>query len=211
MVYFVRHGQSEDNVAPVFQTVESPLSKQGRAQAAQLAQRVRDLSFECLVSSPQPRALQTAETIAEITHHSIETSNLFVERIKPTSIDGKSWYDETASATWRKWEQSFAASGPQVEDGETATHIITRADNALEFLLAKEAENIVAVSHAHFIRTIIARVLLGDALTADILKRFYELVAVENTGITVLQYSNAFEEDYRWRVWSLNDHAHFKG
>ena len=31
VVYFVRHGQSEDNVAPVFQAPESPLSAVGHA------------------------------------------------------------------------------------------------------------------------------------------------------------------------------------
>ena len=30
VVYFVRHGQSEDNVAPVFQSPDSPLSAVGR-------------------------------------------------------------------------------------------------------------------------------------------------------------------------------------
>ena len=30
VVYFVRHGQSEDNIAPVFQSPDSPLSAVGR-------------------------------------------------------------------------------------------------------------------------------------------------------------------------------------
>ena len=39
VVYFVRHGQSEDNVAPVFQSPDSPLSAVGRNQAARIAAR----------------------------------------------------------------------------------------------------------------------------------------------------------------------------
>ena len=29
-IYFIRHGQSEDNAAPVFQAPDSPLSELGR-------------------------------------------------------------------------------------------------------------------------------------------------------------------------------------
>ena len=46
VVYFVRHGQSEDNVAPVFQSPDSPLSAVGRNQAARIAARVATLAFD---------------------------------------------------------------------------------------------------------------------------------------------------------------------
>lgn len=51
--------------------------------------------------------------------------------------------------------------------------------------------------------------LLGNNLTGELLKRFQMLASVENTGITVLRYKDAYEEDPRWRLWTLNDHAHF--
>jgi broad specificity phosphatase PhoE len=52
VVYFVLHGQSEDNVAPVFQSPDSPLSAVGRAQAARMAERVAKLAFQALLASP---------------------------------------------------------------------------------------------------------------------------------------------------------------
>ena len=52
VVYFVRHGQSEDNVAPVFQSPHSPLSAVGRQQAERIAERVSHLSFDALLASP---------------------------------------------------------------------------------------------------------------------------------------------------------------
>lgn len=55
-VYFVRHGESEGNVTPVFQTPDSPLSKKGREQAFHIAQRLSRLSFNVLVASPMERA-----------------------------------------------------------------------------------------------------------------------------------------------------------
>ena len=56
VVYFVRHGQSEDNVAPVFQSPHSPLSEVGRTQAQRIAARVAKLAFDALLTSPYQRA-----------------------------------------------------------------------------------------------------------------------------------------------------------
>lgn len=208
-VYFVRHGQSVDNAAPVFQAYDSPLSEKGRKQAEQLAERARHISFDSLVASPQKRAKETAQKIAAATDHKIEFSDLFIERFKPTSIDGKPWDDELANKTWREWEKSLVTPGLKIEDGENYDEILARAEKALRYLQERREQSIVVVSHGHFIRTIIARVLLGNAITPETLKNFYKLTSLENTAITVLHFKDAYEEEARWRLWSLNDHAHF--
>lgn len=56
IVYFVRHGQSVDNAAPVFQSVNTPLSEKGQEQAKTLAKRLSELDFESLISSSLQRA-----------------------------------------------------------------------------------------------------------------------------------------------------------
>lgn len=66
-VYFVRHGQSVDNASPVFQSVDSPLSKKGIAQANSIAERLSVIEFEALIASPVQRAKETAEYISEKT------------------------------------------------------------------------------------------------------------------------------------------------
>lgn len=209
IVYLVRHGQSEDNAAPVFQSYSSPLSTKGKSQAEKVANRIKHLSFEALISSPQERAKQTAGAIASKTNKEAEFSDLFVERIKPTAMDGKSYDDQQARRTWREWEKSLLTPGYKVEDGENYDSIVARADKALDFLQKRDEKTLVVVSHGHFIRTIIARVLLGPGLNSTNLKRFYDLISIENTGITVLHFREAYEEPAQWRLWSLNDHAHF--
>lgn len=208
-VYIVRHGQSEDNAAPVFQAYDSPLSEKGLSQAAAIAARVKHLSFDALIASPQLRAQQTAQAIADMSNKQVETSDYFVERIKPSALDGKPWADEDATALWREWESSIVIPDTKAQDGENFSEIVDRADRALDYLQNRDEDTIVVVSHGHFIRTLIARVLVGDELDGKLLKRFYELTSLENTAITVLKYRDGFEEDYRWRLWTLNDHAHF--
>jgi broad specificity phosphatase PhoE len=209
VVYFVRHGQSIDNASPVFQSADSPLSPIGQRQASQIADRISSLSFEGLIASPYPRAAQTAHVIADKTGMSVEFSELFTERIKPTSIDGKPWSDEQANKVWREWEESLYNPASRIEDGENYDDIVQRADNALAYLLKRSEQSMVVVSHGHFLRTIVSRVLLGDRLNGEILRKIQMVASMENTAITVLLYKDAFEEDECWRLWTYNDHAHF--
>lgn len=208
-IYFVRHGQSVDNASPVFQSIDSPLSEKGRNQAKNIAERLSSVKFETLIASPIQRAKETAQYIAEKTDKDIVFSELFVERIKPSKIDGRPWTDDAASKVWRAWEETLYTPGSRISDGENYDDIIVRVDQALAFLEARPESTLAVVTHGYFLRALVARVLLGGDLTGAIMKRFQERASVENTAITVLNYRDAFEEGFAWRLWTLNDHSHF--
>jgi broad specificity phosphatase PhoE len=208
-VYLVRHGQSIDNTSPVFQSVNAPLSEKGIAQAKKIAERLTTLQFETLISSPVQRAKETAEHISKKTSKKILFSDLFVERIKPTEIDGKPWSDEDANKIWREWEETLYIPGKRTSDGENFDDTIARVDRSLVFLEEQSESTLAVVTHGYFLRAVVARVLLGDSLTGPIMKRFQERTSIENTAITVLDYRDALEEGFAWRLWTLNDHSHF--
>jgi probable phosphoglycerate mutase len=207
-VYFVRHGQSQANVAPVFQAPDSPLSEIGHRQAERIAERVSKLPVEALIASPFRRSSETAEAIAKMTGMEVEYSELFVERIKPTCINGKPYDDEAANAIWRHWDKSLYTPGKRVLDGENFDDLVERADNALAFLRKRPERSLVVVTHGYFLRTILARVLWGEMISGDAFKRFQRTASMENTGVTVLRYQGGFEEEPSWRLWTYNDHAH---
>lgn len=208
IVYFVRHGQSKDNASPVFQSTESPLSELGISQVNKIAQRVSSLMFESLISSPLPRASQTAEIIAEKTGKKPEYSELFVERIKPSDINGKPYTDDRASRKWREWEKSLYTSSIKIGDGENYDEITKRAAQALDWLENRPEASLVVVTHGYFLRVIIAKVLLGEHLTPETSKSFQKIAWMENTGISAIRLSKGFEDDYMWRLWTYNDIAH---
>ncbi len=207
-IYFVRHGQSEHNAAPVFQGADSPLSEQGILQAQTMAERLANIPFEALISSPFPRAQQTAQAIADKTDHEIVISDLFRERGKPSDIEGKPYVDAAANKRYREYIQTMYTSEGRIGDAENYNDIVMRADKALAYLLARPETTMTVVTHGWFLRVIIARVLLGDRLTGADLRRFEELITISNTGITILNYQDAYEEDFRWRLETLNDQSH---
>ncbi len=79
----IRHGETPLNVARVLQPADTPLSANGLAQAARLAQRLAaglPLKPAAIVSSDLPRALQTAQALAAATGLGLGTSALLHER-----------------------------------------------------------------------------------------------------------------------------------
>ncbi|MES3005189.1 MAG: histidine phosphatase family protein [Patescibacteria group bacterium] len=208
-IYFVRHGESEDNTRPVFQSIESPLSERGREQVLKVAERATKLDFEALVSSGYTRAKETAEAIAEATNKLPEYSDLFTERVKPSFINGKPHEDVEAVKVGKEWKKSLFQKGLKVQDGENYEEIVERADKALDFLKNHKAKNILVVTHGFFLRVIMARVMLGNSMTEENLKHFQSVASMKNTGLSVLQYARWSDEvEPKWRFWIYNDHNH---
>lgn len=206
-VYFVRHGQSVGNVTPEFQKLESPLSEKGHEQSKRIAERAKHIEFETLICSPLARTRETCEPIAQATGKEPEYSDLFVERTKPTGLEGKLHTDEEAGRVWEDWNKSLYTSGLRVGDGENFDDLIERADKALAFLQNRPEKSLLVVTHGYFLRTIFARVLLGDALTGEAFKAFQSHIEMQNTGLSALKYGDRYEGP-GWHVWIYNDHAH---
>lgn len=62
----VRHGETDWNVTGRYQGQDDPpLNAKGLAQAHELAEALKDISLDVLVTSPLRRAYQTAEILAE--------------------------------------------------------------------------------------------------------------------------------------------------
>lgn len=210
-VYFVRHGQSTHNISPVFQSPQADLSDQGIIQAQATAERLAHVPFDALISSPYPRAHQTAKTIADKTGHKIITSELFTERRKPSAVEGKPYDDAAAAQLYERYIQTIYDATGRVEDAENFGDLVARADHALDYLRTRPEATMAVVTHGWFLRVIIARVILGDQLTGETLQRFVELITASNTGITTLHYKDTHAEDFRWRLETLNDRSHFAG
>lgn len=207
IIYFVRHGQSEDNISPVFQSAESPLSLHGKEQAKIVAKRVAKIDFDVLLSSTFPRAKETAQAISETTGKEPEYTDLFVERIKPAEIGGKSLDDEEAKKVSKAWNDSLHNGAPRVPGGENFEDIVARADKALQYLMDRPEKRIVVVTHGYFLRTMIARIMLGDSLTQANFKSFQSHAEIENTGLTVIIHQETYMAN-GWHLWIYNDHSH---
>lgn len=215
IIYLVRHGQSEDNVLPIYQSPHSHLTSTGQKQAEFLAERVAKLPIEAIISSTYTRAKETAEIISSKIKKPVELSDLFVERKKPSQVEGRPHTDEAAAKLFNEHEESMYTPGLKVSDGENFEELKTRSLQALELLASRPEKNILVITHAGFLRSLLATVFFGEKLDGKVLRTFFRGVrSTENTGLSVFKYDDNYKNSIYgagnspWALWIWNDHAH---
>ncbi|MCA9351711.1 class I tRNA ligase family protein [Patescibacteria group bacterium] len=138
-VYFVRHGESEDNVAQLFGRPDSPLTDLGREQARESGKKLKSEEITKIYTSPYPRAIETANIIAkEIGYqgeiailedlHEIDQGNLAGTPLLPKN--------ERLPNVFKK--------------GESHKDFIARINRIKEFIKNEAEENSLFVSHTGF-------------------------------------------------------------
>jgi probable phosphoglycerate mutase len=92
IIYFVRHGETENNAKGIRQGPDGGLSPNGKMQALETALRFPKNKGrpEVIIASPYERTKQTAEIIARELKMPVEYSDLLVERKNPSEIVGHS-------------------------------------------------------------------------------------------------------------------------
>jgi broad specificity phosphatase PhoE len=154
-LYFLRHGESQDNADRIWSRKDTPLTEQGRAQAMLAGQsaKAQGLAFDVIIASPLPRAHETARIFAEqINHdHEIEPFEMLVERDWGV-LEGKSGESLFGHPYIRK-DLEYV---PSVEPND-AVH--DRARQAVEYLKSRPESAILVVGHDSFGRAM-QRILL---------------------------------------------------
>lgn len=81
MIYFVRHGQTDDNANGNLLTGWSatPLNEKGFAQARETAENLKDIEFDICFCSP---LLRTKQTLAEIIKYHKNLNVIYDDRLK---------------------------------------------------------------------------------------------------------------------------------
>ncbi len=203
-VYFVRHGATDGSVGNIQQSAQTPLNDLGVKEASLLAARAGSLQFETLYSSPAARASDTAAAVASITSHSVEVSDLFAERKRPSRFDG---WDKTLPeyVMYREAEvANLHEADWKFEDSESFTELTDRTKTAFDLLQEKSGDTMV-VSHEYIAKFFATYVLSSGVPTPELWAQMYKALRLSNTGITVFQYS----PETNWQLLTWNDHAHF--
>ncbi len=146
-IYFLRHGQTELNKKVVHQSPDTPLSKLGREQAEAIAQKIKNLPIELVITSPYERAYETAQIVNRMFSAPLETNEFFTELRKPSELEGRSWL--SPKSLWVMGQLYFRAGNNDwhYSDEENLGEFQKRAFNALQCLARREEQNILVVTH----------------------------------------------------------------
>lgn len=150
-IWVVRHGQTDLNAGKLMQgRSDIPLNDVGRQQANLTREKIGDVVFDAVYSSPLDRAIETASIISGFSRDDIVTDERIIE------------------ADFGKYEQKpYAGVGipmtlywtmpeifPAPKTVETTQHMIARVNSFFSELEQKDYDNVLVACHGGIIRVI---------------------------------------------------------
>jgi probable phosphoglycerate mutase len=167
------------------------LNQQGRAEAERLAERLAQIPFSGIYSSPMERAQDTANAIARVLELHVSTE-AGMNEIDYGDWTGKTFNELDRLAEWRRYNTCRHAA--QIPGGESMPQLLQRAGQTVERLRKSHDGDMVAlVSHADWIRAVAAHY---TGASFDVLQKF----EVNPASISVLRV-----HDCEGRVIYWND------
>lgn len=160
IIYLMRHGEptyrdTANMQLPGMGAELGPLTPDGRAQAEKAAADPRLQDIDLIVSSPYPRALQTAAIVSRITNKPLEVAVGIFEWLPATDFRAMRHADITAS--WQEYKANCGVHKPddKYPDWETHAQMRKRALQALEpFLARQDLQKLLIVCHGGIMRAL---------------------------------------------------------
>ena len=184
-VYFVRHGESEGNVAKVYQGEDAVLSAQGIAQSSMLASRIKELPVDTIISSDLARARVTAEIIGDALKKEVMYVPLFRELSLPNELIGLS-FSHKKSVRIRKMRIANQDDPDwRYSNEENFFDATARADDALKLVEQLPSKRVIVVTHSHFVFHLVARIIFPQGLSPRDFYQFKKNMDIANAGVTL--------------------------
>ncbi len=196
----VRHGETHWNAEGRIQGKEdSPLTERGILQAKAVAVRLQHEGFTALYASHLGRVRETAQHIAAVTGHTIQTD----ERLQERSYGIFEGLTQTEASTrhttlYQTYKTNYSPDFA-VPEAESMRQMLARGQTVFQELTQRHpGERIVVVSHGSFLR-----VILGTILGVQLGNRYGFQLA--NGSLSEI----VFETD-EWRVTTLGEVYHLR-
>jgi broad specificity phosphatase PhoE len=157
--HLVRHG-SHDELDRILtgRTPGRRLSKAGEQEVLLLARRLRRQPLGLVLTSPQPRAVKTAELLCAESHLSPPSIDAGLDEIDFGRWAGRSFEELEYDASWRQW--NHARDEASTPAGEDMAAVAARVIDVIERLDRRSGgAHIVLVSHGDVIKAAICRFL----------------------------------------------------
>ncbi len=192
-LYLVRHGQSTGNERQLFFGVRDyPLTRLGREQARQAAEKLKEVEFTRCVSSPLSRAWDTALICTEGRFVTPEPCAALREQ-DMGGLEGLSWgaaearFGDRIGALLSDW---FHTTPP---GGESPAHMLERVGQCVDELIER-GEDTLMVAHNGSLSLVLLH--LGLAGEGDMFQRertfrhgAYSAVRVDGKGAELVRFN----------------------
>jgi broad specificity phosphatase PhoE len=209
LIYFVRHGETQNNALGIRQGPEGALTERGRAQALATAQRFPKHKGrpQIIIASPYERTRETAGIISKELHLRVKYSKLLVERKNPSEIVGRSGDDPEIKKIVDRIDKSYHADDLRFSDEENFTDLKKRAKKLLHYIKWQRQDRIIMVTHKIFLKMVISYMLYGKKLTASEYNNLSYFNPIDNAGMAICSYTHHWFKKDEWKLLVWNDLA----
>lgn len=206
IIYFVRHGESELNAKGIRQGPDGSLSEKGKEQVRETAKKFpKDKGKPQIIwASPYQRTKETAQIISDELKLDIKYTDLLVERRNPKEIIGKHKDDPEVKRITDLIDKSFHENSLRYSDEENFEDLKHRAKRLLKFIAGRRHKRIVMVSHAFFIKMVVAYMIHGDKLNASEFNTLSFFNNADNAGLTICLFIPHWFTKNEWKVLTWN-------
>ena len=198
-IYLIRHAEAQGNAESFFQgNLDTMLTEKGLQQLDFLAERLKDIPFTRIYTSPFQRTVLTAEAVNRF--HSLPlTPEYDLRELNGGDWEGRHWSDFPSffPSEYRAWHNEpwdFCAP-----NGDAMTEVWLRMAQTLTRIAAESCGKTVAVvSHGCALRNFLCYVEFGD------IKRLSDVGWSDNTAVSCVTY----DSETGWELCFKQDSSH---
>ncbi len=169
-IIIVRHGRTDLNDAYCWQgRIDVPLNEEGVMQAQELGEKLSDIRFDAVYSSPLRRAMETTNIILQRNHYNTPTINIDNRLME---IDCGDWegkcYSSANNGVPDECYLDFLRrpfSFPQIPNGESVMDVCNRTGEFFDELVSKteyKEKTVLVSTHGCAMRGIIYQLHKGE-------------------------------------------------
>jgi broad specificity phosphatase PhoE len=181
-LYIVRHGETDWNKEDRIQgRLNSRLTEKGRYNAHVLGERLKDIDFAKLITSPSGRTIETTELIVKDRDVLVQKNEMIME------MDMGPWQGLMKSEIRERYPDAYECfmNSPQLyqnEDAESFIDIYKRAEDFLhELKSSKQTGNLLIITHGLFIKALFLTIKGIE------IKDFWTEPTVEGTSLSIVK------------------------
>jgi|SRR3989338_8133205 len=188
---FLRHGDTEVKVEERVQEVNSPLSEAGKLQVKKVVKDLIPFNIDLIVSSPLPRARDTAMIINESLHKELSFNELLSEVKWPSELEGeKTNGPKVEEYRNLRNEKNVSDISWHYSDEENFEDLKNRATKLLGQLRKLKGENVLAVTHSTFLKVIVSVMCHSDKLTWQVYYDFLTFTKPRHVSISTFNLTD---------------------
>lgn len=159
-IYLIRHAESIANTQGIYQgqSYDSDLSPLGIKQAERLGQRLQNVAFDAMYTSPLKRTAKTAEMVQRLQR--IPVDIVHVNRLK--EINHGDWEGKTKEEIQTRWPELYGQWQQEPHrvtfpNGESLMDVERRILGWFSKIIARE-QTVAVVTHGAVIQTLLCHI-----------------------------------------------------